>query len=101
MIPLPGGALWGVEGGWGSLPNCWGEHGLELGYPSVDGDQELHVVEGHSGCHGIRVVLVIYAQVGAGGLAPPVHGQVQRSGLKALGRHLTKRQEREYLRLGP
>lgn len=79
-----------AEGGRGSLPDCWGEHGLELGYSSIDGDQELHIVEGHRGCHCIRIVLVIYAQVGAGGLTPPVHCQVQRCGLNALGGHLAK-----------
>lgn len=83
----------------GSLPDCGWEHSLELGYSSIYGDQELHVVEGHGCCHGVRIVFVIYAQVRAGRLAPPVHGQVQRCGLNALGGHLAKRQEREYLRL--
>lgn len=53
------------EGNGGSLPDCWGEHGLQLGDASIDGDQELHVVEGHGGGHGICVVFVIYAQVSA------------------------------------
>lgn len=73
------------------LPDRWRKHSLELGHSSVYGDQELHVVKGHCGGHGVRVVFVIYAQVSTRRLTPPVHCQVQRCGLNALGRHLTQR----------
>lgn len=76
------------KGTGGSLPDCWWEHSLELGYSSVYGDQELHIVERHSSCHCIRIILVIYAQVSACWLTPPVHCQVERRGLNALCRHL-------------
>lgn len=82
-----------------SLPDCWRKHRLKLGHASVYGDQELHIVEGHCGGHGIRVVLEVYAQVSARRLTSPVHRQVQRCGLNALGRHLAKGQERECVRL--
>lgn len=100
MIPLPRKSpLVKRKGTEVSLPDCWWENGLELGHPSIYGDQELHIVEGHSSCHCIHIVFVIYAQVSACRLTPPVHCQVQGCGLNALGRHLAKRQQREYLSL--
>ena len=73
------------KGASGSLPDCWWKHRLELGYPSIHGDGELHVVEGHGCGHRICIVFVIYAQVGACWFTSPVHCQVQRRGLNALG----------------
>lgn len=77
------------------LPDRWRKNSLELGHSSVYGDQELHVVKGHCGGHGVRVVLIIYAQVSTRRLTSPVHCQVQRCGLNALGRHLYPKDRRE------
>lgn len=72
----------------GTVPRCRGQDGLELGDPTVHWDQELDIVEGHRRRHGLAVVLVVYSQVGAGGLAPPAHRQAQRDRLEPVGRHL-------------
>jgi hypothetical protein len=95
----PEGAFGGRKGTSNFLPDCWGEHSLELSYSSIYGNQELYVVESHSSGHCVCVVLVVYAQVSACRLTSPVHCQVQRCGLNALGRHLTKGQKRKHLRL--
>lgn len=50
------------------------QDGLEFRNPSVDGNKELDVVEGHRRRHGLSVVFVVYSQVSAAGLTPPAHG---------------------------
>lgn len=59
-----------------SLPDSGRKHSLQFGYSSVDGDEELDVVESHGSGHGLGVVFVVDAQVSACRVTAPAHCKV-------------------------
>ena len=73
-----------MQGSDESLPGSRWKHCLQFADASVHWDEELDVVEGCGGGHGISVVFVVYSEVCAGGFTAPASGQAQRSRLEAL-----------------
>lgn len=72
------------------LPGGGRDHGLDFGFASIDRNQEEDVMQWNGSCHGLGVVFVIYSKIRAGSVASPAHRQVQRRGLNAFRRHLTR-----------
>lgn len=83
----------------GSVQPCsspdGGRQGLHAGDASVHRHQDLHVGERPGGCHGFRVVAIVYPQVRRARRALPVHGQVEGGGVDPVRLHLGRRRRTE------